>query len=79
MIRSSLIFLFATSSFSIAEETYTFERDIRPLFREYCFDCHGATDELKGGLDLRLVRFMKAGGESGPAIHPGESTGKLSP
>ncbi len=50
----------------------TYERDIRPIFRAHCFDCHGATDELKGGLDLRLVRFLKKGGESGPAISPGQ-------
>ena len=50
----------------------TYERDIRPIFRAHCFDCHGATDELKGGLDLRLVRFLKNGGESGPAILAGK-------
>lgn len=50
----------------------TYERDIRPIFRAHCFDCHGATDELKGGLDLRLVRFLKKGGESGPAIAEGQ-------
>ncbi|MCA9173946.1 MAG: PSD1 domain-containing protein, partial [Planctomycetales bacterium] len=46
----------------------TFERDIRPIFRAHCFDCHGASEELEGGLDLRLVRLMKQGGESGPAL-----------
>jgi mono/diheme cytochrome c family protein len=46
----------------------TFEADIRPIFRAHCFDCHGATDEKKGGLDLRLVRFQVAGGDSGPAV-----------
>jgi Protein of unknown function (DUF1553)/Protein of unknown function (DUF1549)/Planctomycete cytochrome C len=54
----------------------TFEDDIRPIFREHCYDCHGATDEFKGGLDLRLVRLMQLGGESGEAIvagEPGES------
>jgi hypothetical protein len=49
----------------------TFERDIRPVFRTHCFDCHGAESELKGGLDLRLVRLMQQGGESGPALVPG--------
>lgn len=54
----------------------TYERDIRPIFRAHCFDCHGATEKLEGGLDLRLVRFLRKGGESGPAIStetPGES------
>jgi mono/diheme cytochrome c family protein len=55
-----------------ASVALTYERDIRPIFRAHCFDCHGATDELKGGLDLRLVRFLKKGGESGPAITSGQ-------
>lgn len=50
----------------------TFEADIRPIFRAHCFDCHGATDEKQGGLDLRLVRFQLTGGESGPALVPGQ-------
>jgi hypothetical protein len=54
-------------------ETLTFERHIRPIFRTHCFDCHGAAGELKGELDLRLVRFLLKGGESGPAITPGKS------
>lgn len=54
----------------------TYEQHIRPIFRAHCFDCHGATDEIEGGLDLRLVRFMIEGGDSGAAIlpmNPGES------
>ena len=50
-----------------------FESHIRPIFREHCFDCHGATEELSGGMDLRLVRFLIAGGDSGPAIVPGDA------
>jgi len=52
----------------------TYEEHIRPIFRAYCFDCHGAAAEMKGGLDLRLVRFMIKGGESGEAIIPGKPT-----
>lgn len=48
-----------------------FENDVWPILREYCLDCHGATEQLEGGLDLRLVRLMLEGGDSGPALVPG--------
>lgn len=51
--------------------TPVFESDVRPILRAYCLDCHGADPELKGGLDLRLRRFIARGGKSGPAIEPG--------
>jgi hypothetical protein len=79
-MRFVLLMLFLAilpdSLFAAEARPLTYERDIRPIFRAHCFDCHGATDELKGGLDLRLVRFLKKGGESGPVIsagQPGES------
>ncbi len=48
----------------------TFERDIRPILRTHCLDCHGSQNVRKGGLDLRLRRLIVKGGESGPAISP---------
>ncbi len=53
------------------------ERDIRPIFKEHCFDCHGAAEKVEGGLDLRLVRFMVSGGESGSALAPGKPSESL--
>ncbi len=50
----------------------TFEHDVRPIFREHCFDCHGASEEKSGGLDLRLARLLLQGGDSGPAIVAGQ-------
>jgi len=60
-----------------AEADLTFERDIRPIFKAYCLDCHGAEDELGGQLDLRLRRFLLHGGDSGPAIDVGNSRNSL--
>ena len=54
-----------------------FEADIRPLLRAHCLDCHGAEEKAEGGLDLRLARFMARGGDSGPALVPGDPAGSL--
>jgi hypothetical protein len=54
-------------------EAPLFETDVRPILREYCLDCHGATDHPEGSLDLRLVRFMVTGGDAGAAIVPGDA------
>lgn len=51
----------------------TFEKDIRPILKANCFHCHGEDGEMKGGLDVRLARFIAKGGESGPAIIAGNA------
>ena len=53
--------------------TLTFEKDIRPILRTHCLDCHGSQNVRKGGLDLRLRGLMVKGGESGEAIVPGHA------
>jgi hypothetical protein len=53
------------------EEPSTFERDVRPILRTYCLDCHGG-EATKGDLDLRLKRFAEKGGTSGPALVAGD-------
>ena len=55
----------------LSNNRLTFERDIRPILKAHCFDCHGEGEKLKGDLDLRLRRLLLKGGESGPAIVPG--------
>src|SRR5262245_4142053 len=49
-----------------------FEKDIRPIFKAHCFECHGEGEKLKGGLDLRLRRLILQGGDDGPALVPGK-------
>lgn len=55
-----------------ADEPLVFERDVRPILKAYCLDCHGGSGEPKGKLDLRLKRFAERGGTSGASIVPGQ-------
>ena len=68
---SSLLFAFTAPILAAEEGALTFERDVRPIFKAQCFQCHGEEKELKGGLDLRLVKLMAQGSENGPVIVPG--------
>jgi hypothetical protein len=54
-----------------------FSAHIRPILKAYCFECHGEGEKLKGGLDLRLRRFLAKGGESGAAIVEGKPESSL--
>jgi mono/diheme cytochrome c family protein len=67
----------STGSAHAADAPITFESHVRPILKAQCFHCHGEEDEKKGGLDLRLVRFMAKGGESGPAVVPGQTKSLL--
>ncbi len=50
-----------------------FEEKIRPLLVERCYECHSATaKKLKGGLRLDTRDGVLRGGDTGPAIVPGE-------
>src|SRR2546421_715883 len=50
-----------------------FENRIRPLLAENCYKCHSTTSEkLKGGLMLDSRERALKGGESGPALVPGD-------
>jgi len=62
---------FVSISPAEAGEGLTFEKDVRPIFKAYCLDCHGGGEALKGHLDLRLKRFAERGGDSGPAVVAG--------
>lgn len=55
----------------------SFEADIRPLLKAQCWHCHGEEEKPEGGLDLRLVRFLQKGGESGTALAIGKHAESL--
>src|SRR6185436_4069699 len=70
--RGSLCFLLLAFLVSARAASPVFEKDIRPILKAHCFDCHGEGEKLKGGLDLRLRRLMLKGGEDGPVLVPGK-------
>src|SRR5947207_2061521 len=71
-ISAAVGWLLFASAPAIAAAPPTFEKDIRPILKAHCFECHGEGEKLKGGLDLRLRRLMLQGGDDGPVIVPGK-------
>ncbi|MGC3966965.1 MAG: DUF1549 domain-containing protein [Pirellulales bacterium] len=59
------------------QQSIQFETHVRPILKAHCFHCHGEEEELQGGLDLRLVRLMTKGGESGTALVVGKHADSL--
>src|SRR5436309_2556603 len=58
---------------STAEGIAFFEKQIQPLLAENCFKCHShAAKKNKGGLVLDSRGGILKGGDSGPAVVPGE-------
>ena len=58
-----------------AEGVEFFEKRIRPLLVQNCLECHA--DKHKGGLRLDSATAMVTGGDSGPAVAPGNPEASL--
>jgi len=55
-----------------------FERKIRPVFVEHCYECHSAgAKKIKGGLVLDSRAGVIKGGDTGAAITPGDPEASL--
>ena len=55
-----------------------FEKRIRPLLADKCYECHSASaKKLKGGLNLDSKAGWSKGGDTGPAIVPGKPEDSL--
>jgi hypothetical protein len=70
-MKPAIYLLFATSVH--AEDTAFFESKIRPVLVEHCYECHSAeSGKSKGGLMLDTKAAIRAGGDTGPAVVPGD-------
>ena len=81
-IASSVIVATLAMSSSAAElspeELNFFESKIRPVLVRECYGCHSnETGAAKGGLRLDTERLTHIGGDSGPAIVPGQLNDSL--
>ena len=61
----------------LPEEVEFFESRIRPVLAQECYECHRTGGKSKGGLVLDHRDGMLAGGDSGPAVKPGDPAGSL--
>jgi mono/diheme cytochrome c family protein len=52
-----------------------FEKAVQPIIVGRCLECHAG--DRKGGLDLRTAETLRAGGDSGAVVVPGEPDASL--
>ena len=54
-----------------------YQAQIKPILRERCFACHGAAQAKRGDCGWTRRRSRSRGGDSGPAITPGDVAASL--
>lgn len=76
--RQILALLTASAAFAqSAGDIEFFEKKVRPLLADRCYECHSAEKKTKGGLRLDTREGWQAGGDSGPALVPGDAEKSL--
>ncbi|MBX3443183.1 MAG: DUF1553 domain-containing protein [Planctomyces sp.] len=60
-----------------AAEIEFFESQVRPLLVAHCYECHSGQGKVQGGLRLDAAAGWLTGGDTGPAIVPGDSDSSL--
>ena len=72
IIVSTLFIAFSTIGNALSQQPPNYEKQIVPILKKYCFDCHsGAEAESKFRMDS-YSRLLK-GGKKGKAILPGDA------
>ncbi len=60
------------------EQVEFFESKVRPILVEHCYECHSVdVQDIEAGLVLDSKWGWETGGDSGPAIKPGDVDGSL--
>jgi len=75
-IACVLAFFAARAAFADSPQAEFFEKKVRPVLAENCYQCHGP-EKQKAGLRLDSAANVRKGGESGPPVIPGEADKSL--
>jgi hypothetical protein len=81
-IRLQIFVFFFVNGVSAAEVGLNFfEAKIRPVLVDKCYECHSVDaanrGKLKGGLFLDTKKGIRKGGDTGPAVIPGNVSESL--
>lgn len=67
----------ALAAESTPEQIEFFEKKVRPILVSHCYACHSADTKPAGGLRVDDRNGLLAGGDSGPAVTPGDPENSL--
>ncbi|HBE70511.1 MAG TPA: hypothetical protein DDW52_20370 [Planctomycetaceae bacterium] len=71
LVALCLFLLFFSSAIRADERSDFFERKIRPVLVEHCYECHSSSgSEIEAGLRVDDRNGLLRGGDSGPAVVP---------
>jgi hypothetical protein len=70
LFTAALVLMFGQAR-SFATDDIDFRRDVAPILQARCLSCHNERDR-RGGLSLHSGRALRAGGESGAVLTPGD-------
>lgn len=65
----------ASPAVRAGDDAEFFEKKVRPILVARCYKCHSTTTKRSGGLALDTQAGWAKGGDSGPAVRPGDPDG----
>ncbi|HZL18024.1 MAG TPA: c-type cytochrome domain-containing protein [Polyangia bacterium] len=76
VLAGALLALGPSATAAVRGRPLSFERDVAPVLERWCVGCHGPTEQ-RGGLRLDEFVWVMRGGDTAPAVAPGDPAGSL--